>query len=584
MTSTLPFEKMGPYRIERLLGRGGMGMVFAARHEQTSQTAAVKVLSPALALSGSYRERFDAEVESLRQLQHPHIVRLYGFGEQQGHLFYAMELVEGRNLQEELSAGRRFSWRDVTSIAIQICSALKHAHDHGIVHRDLKPANLLMADDDHVKLGDFGIAKLFGATLVTHGGVLGTADYMAPEQARGENSGHRCDLYSLGAVMYALLTGKPPHTGKSVPEVLHKLRYEAPIPVARLAHDLPDELEKIVMQLIEKDPRRRLPTALATSNRLQAMQRALSITPKADEVITPPAPLASSARRDQLAQQPTVEVELDAKGRPVDPHLDASIISPLAASSAERATATDRSHFTPVSPPPPDEAHRREPVWTRAVTVAGLTVALVIVALLVWRTLAPPTADQLYARVLQMAGSDDPATLTETERAIEQFAARFPQDPRRDQLEQIRRQIELERLERRLEGMARRGAGQQLTAAQQLYLEAVRLAEEDPARAAARLEALVQLGAAAGAETPQLQRVGELARQRLESLEHELQQQAQQHHQLIEQLIERADQLGSSQPQTARQILEALLELYQHQPFAESLLGDIRSRLDALDP
>src|SRR5438552_8830344 len=122
-----------------------------------------------------------------------------------------MELVEGRNIQDGLTAGRRFNWREVTRIGIGIANALKHAHDRGIIHRDLKPANLLIDDQDHIKLTEFGIAKLYGGTQITaDGSVLGTADYMAPEQAQGTQSTSRCDLYSLGSVLYALPVGRPP--------------------------------------------------------------------------------------------------------------------------------------------------------------------------------------------------------------------------------------------------------------------------------------------------------------------------------------------------------------------------------------
>src|SRR4029079_3925872 len=140
-------------------------------------------------------------------LLHPNIVQLHGFGEEEGHLYYVMELVEGRSLQDELVAGRRFSWREVTRMGVAIAEALKHAHDRGIIHRDLKPANLLIDPQDHIKLTDFGIAKLYGGSSVrAEGGVLGTADYMAPEQADGKPVTSRCDLYALGSVLYALLT------------------------------------------------------------------------------------------------------------------------------------------------------------------------------------------------------------------------------------------------------------------------------------------------------------------------------------------------------------------------------------------
>ena len=245
---------------------------------------AVKLLSPALATDATFRERFSSEIESLKKLRHPNIVQLYGYGEQDGQLYYSMELIEGSNLQEELRRGRRFTWRDVTQIAIDVCAALKHAHDHGVIHRDLKPANLLYTQDDRVKLLDFGIAKLFGNTGVTTGSVMGTADYMAPEQAEGRAVGPRTDLYSLGSVMYALLAGRPPFVGKSVPEVVHKVRFEPPIPVSRIAADVPVELDHLIEQLLEKNPQKRIPTALATAHRLKAMEHALSVRREASDL------------------------------------------------------------------------------------------------------------------------------------------------------------------------------------------------------------------------------------------------------------------------------------------------------------
>jgi serine/threonine protein kinase len=275
--STIP-EQFGPYRIGRKLGRGGMGAVYAAVHVETHEPAAVKVLAPIFGDDEVFRHRFAGEIETLKKLRHPNIVQLYGFGEQAGQLFYAMELVEGSSLQDELQNGRRFDWREVARLAVGVCRALKHAHDSGVIHRDIKPANLLIDRDDRVKLSDFGIAKLFGGTQLTaDGGVMGTADYMAPEQAEGRPVNHRCDLYSLGCVMYALLAGQTPFRGTSLPEVIHKLRFTDPVPLRALAADIPAELERIVGQLMTKDPAERIPTAVAIANRLESLQKAMAM-------------------------------------------------------------------------------------------------------------------------------------------------------------------------------------------------------------------------------------------------------------------------------------------------------------------
>ena len=269
-------HQLGPYRIERVLGRGGMGTVYVGVEQESGKRAAIKVLAPGLADDEGFRARFAAEIEALIKLKHPHIVDVYAYGEQEGLLFYAMEWVEGTSLQEELAAGCRFDWREACRMAMQVCSALKHAHDHGIIHRDLKPANLLLNAENQVKLTDFGIARLFGQRpLTVAGGVVGTADFMAPEQAEGKPAEVRSDLYSLGCVLYTLLAGRPPFCGRSLAEVIHMVCYDPPLPVRRLVPDVPAELESILEQLLHKRPEQRVPTALALYNRLQSVERSL---------------------------------------------------------------------------------------------------------------------------------------------------------------------------------------------------------------------------------------------------------------------------------------------------------------------
>ena len=230
----MDFERLGPYKIGPRIGKGGMGSVYRATSIESGEPAAIKVLAPQLAASEGFRERFQAEVESLKTLRHDGIVNLIGYGEEQGTLYYVMELVDGRSLEEELKAGRRFDWREVVDIAIQVCRALKHAHDHGIIHRDIKPANILIDKHERIKLADFGIARLFGGTQLTvAGGVLGTADYMSPEQAEGKPVTDRSDQYGLGGSMYALLAGRPPFRANNLIEMLQLQRFAEPEPVKR---------------------------------------------------------------------------------------------------------------------------------------------------------------------------------------------------------------------------------------------------------------------------------------------------------------------------------------------------------------
>ena len=271
------------------LGRGGMGTVYEAVNLETGEPAAVKLLSAALAEEEGFRGRFEAEIETLRKLNHPNIVKLFGFGEQDTHLFYAMELIDGNSLEEELSRGRRFDWREVVRIVIEICRALRHAHDRGVIHRDIKPGNLLLASNGQIKLSDFGIARLFGNTRLTSAGsVLGTAEYMAPEQAAGKPVDQRADLYSLGAVMYVLLARRPVFQGKSLGEVLYKQQFEMPEPLSQYNDDVPEELERIILQLLDKDPARRISNATILGRCLEAMQHALPLpsqTMQADGVL-----------------------------------------------------------------------------------------------------------------------------------------------------------------------------------------------------------------------------------------------------------------------------------------------------------
>lgn len=270
------FEYLGPYRVERVLGRGGMGTVYKGVHARSGEKVAIKVIARGVANQPKFMRRFDDEAHTLQRLKHPNIVSLIGSGEEHGYLFYVMEYVDGHSLHEHLRMRTKLPWPDVIEIGIQTASALKHAHDLGIIHRDLKPANLMLNTSGNVKLTDFGIAKLFGSSDQTAAGtVIGTADFMPPEQAEGKTVTVRSDLYSLGAVLYALLCGRAPFTGKSVPEVLYAVRY-MPVPsLEEFVADVPEELSELIHQLLEKDPLKRPPTGLVVCNRLKSLQQGL---------------------------------------------------------------------------------------------------------------------------------------------------------------------------------------------------------------------------------------------------------------------------------------------------------------------
>lgn len=275
-------ERFGPYEVVRLLGKGGMGSVFEAVHETTGERAAVKILNQQFSADPHFRARFESEIEAMKQVVHPNIVRLYAFGEQDGALFYVMEMVPGASLQDRIVQGKRFTPYETAKIGVGICNALRMAHDRGIIHRDLKPANVMWDGADVVKLTDFGIAKLFGGSQLTgEGGIIGTVEYMAPEQAAGKPASVRSDLFSLGCVLFAMLSRKTPFVAKTIPEILHNVRYKEAPPISDLVDEVPPALEKLIEKLLSKDPQNRVPTALAVAKRLEEVRDELEPTPPA---------------------------------------------------------------------------------------------------------------------------------------------------------------------------------------------------------------------------------------------------------------------------------------------------------------
>lgn len=297
----MDIEQIGPYRIDRKVGSGGMGTVYLAHHEDTGEQVALKTLSPALAQQSGFVQRFHHEIHSLAQLTNPHVVKLIDSGSDNDIYYYAMEYVEGETVTQRLRKVKRIPWEEVVDIAIQVCSALKAAHDAGIIHRDIKPSNLLLDGDGQVKLTDFGIAKLFAAgKLTATDGIIGTAEYMSPEQAQGNRVTKASDLYSLGAVMYTMLAGRPPYVGKSALEVIQKHKYGQFDRPARYVENLPHWLDEIVCGLLSKSPDDRPPDAFVLSRRLTEVLKKVELS-QSDE--TRDALMANTATSDQAPTQ-----------------------------------------------------------------------------------------------------------------------------------------------------------------------------------------------------------------------------------------------------------------------------------------
>lgn len=292
-------DRLGEYLIGKKIGAGGMGSVYLATNVHTDQNVAIKILPSSLAREAGFVERFHREIEALKKMHNPYVIEFYDSGVENDIYYYVMEYVDGETLTNRLRREKRIDWKMVVEISIQICSALKAAHDAGIIHRDLKPSNLMLKEDGTIKLADFGVAQLFATEKLTvTGGIIGTAEYMSPEQAEGKRVSRQSDLYSLGAVMYVMLTGKPPFSGKTMLAIIQKQKFGQFDKPSRYVDDLPVWLEEIVCQLLEKDPQKRYPDAYVLSRRLQEVLNKYELSTSEDTY-------ALSGTRDSSAT-PTV--------------------------------------------------------------------------------------------------------------------------------------------------------------------------------------------------------------------------------------------------------------------------------------
>jgi serine/threonine-protein kinase len=268
--------KIPGYEVEKIIGHGGVGIVFEARHLKLNRLVALKMLLSGTFASRQECARFIREAEAVAGLQHPHIVQVYDVGEFERRLYFTMEFVEGGNLAQQLAGVPQPAMQSAHLLAT-LAEAVGFAHGHGIVHRDLKPANILMTVDGTPKIADFGLARRVDADqdLTMTGVRLGTPSYMAPEQASGKSNaaGPLVDVYALGAILYEMLTGRPPFRAETSAETERQVIAEEPARPSHLNFSVPRDLETICLKCLSKDPSRRYPTAAAMADDLHHFLR-----------------------------------------------------------------------------------------------------------------------------------------------------------------------------------------------------------------------------------------------------------------------------------------------------------------------
>jgi len=625
------FEHIGPYHVIRTLGRGGMGTVYHGVHAKTQDPVAIKVIASSMAQHQRFRRRFDAEIQTLLRLKHPGIVQLIGFGEEKGLLFYSMEYVDGENLQQLLRKEKQLTWQRVLDLAIEVCAALKHAHDFGIIHRDLKPANLMINTQGRVKLTDFGIAKLFGAADATvEGAVIGTADFMAPEQAEGKPVTVRSDLYALGSVCYAALTGRAPFQGKNIPEVLFNVRYGTYPPLETLVPQVPQSMRELIGELLQRDPSKRPPTALVVGNRFQSIRMGLA------SLSSDPKPAVDARQMKELT---SIEIDDSQASTPSRPKNNDNTIfihgktNELTSLNSKQVMASsesldfiagphDKTHVQhsisdsilkpekkveeEFSDPPSgiefmgktnftevqdvdrrrsiqnQEPHHDSSGWGQWIGIAFLSVALMAcVGALIW-LLQAPSADQLYFEIAAAIDANDDEQWLAVEPTAIRFKELYPSDERVKDIDATLEEIDSIRFLKRLQRKARQGQGSQLAAIEQAFLECNEALGLGSESAKTKLDAFITLyGSSNQLSDPHRKLVARIRR----ILEQATESKKTDSNEAFRSLKEEMDWADANlAPAARRQWLQAMVELFQSKAWAIDLVSRAKRELTALQP
>jgi serine/threonine-protein kinase len=490
-----------------------------------------------------------------------------------------MELVEGKSLFQMQREGYRFDWREILNIAKDVGQALRHAHDRGVIHRDLKPGNLLRSNTGENKITDFGIAKSFGSSQNTGENVLGTMDFMSPEQAKGQPVTARSDLYSLGTVLFTLLSGKPPFKSNSVEESLRNLTKVPPPHVSSLAPDVPLEIDKLIRQLMDKDPNKRIPTAHALLVKIAEIEQQLKDYSEAKTACNPPVAETFEIREPGVA--PITEKQHDNSQRAKSQQTVQKTTIDGRKERAEFEAKKQADFFSTVT----EQQRQRQAAGgsKKPPTVSRGTIPLLICLLAVIviggyglrKAFTAPPADALYAKIENSSQAPD---LVRDE--IAQFIKAYPEDERIASVKQLDGIAKSIALSNNLTVRSRM-ANNRLSEIERQYLDIVDLAGKDPPAAFSRMNAFLTLHGDSPELSPEDETCVAAARDYLVKIENDARHKVDFNRTKINMALERAAEQGN--PADARKIYQSIVELYRDSPWAEDLVQAARHQLDSLD-
>ncbi len=419
-----PMERIGRYELRDKLGQGGMGVVYRAFDTLLHRVVAVKVISAQIDSNPDVRERFFREARAAGQLSHPNIITIHDLGEENGVPYLAMEYLEGEDLQRRMAGHDRMSLSHKLDLAIEVCEGLQFAHNHAVVHRDIKPANIFITDDGTVKLLDFGLARMVTSELTHSNMMMGTLNYMAPEQVRGERADHRADIFATGVVIYELLSGRKAFQGDSFAATLYKILQEIPEPLDQIEPTLPWQMVAVVERALAKprDERYQLMSEMLHDLLAVKQQAQFSETPTGYRW-TPPGPMSpppvsvpgsGPQRPPSDAQRPPSGPRRPASGGGNVSRAEMDVTAQPSPPPMPLVTPVPTTVTTPYPPPPVRSS--------RGLVITAIVAALALAGALTYYVLgrqAPPPETQTQAPSGPTAS--DPAIQDAVAQALKAF-------------------------------------------------------------------------------------------------------------------------------------------------------------------